>query len=128
MSKCAGLGSYNGPCGALDCETCHPGGQEEQAPRLVASGRGAGKDWVLDFEPWMAQDNHFEATCPNPECGKPQQPRKFDEKLRSFILIYECSKCPATWTDEVSNICADSTVTGGNSAGCTYRSNLWGLN
>jgi hypothetical protein len=29
--RCGGYASYYGHCGALDCETCHPGGAREMA-------------------------------------------------------------------------------------------------
>lgn len=29
--RCGGYSSYDGHCGALDCETCHPGGARQMA-------------------------------------------------------------------------------------------------
>lgn len=28
--RCAGYASYHGPCGAYDCDSCYPGGGEDQ--------------------------------------------------------------------------------------------------
>jgi predicted nucleic acid-binding Zn-ribbon protein len=53
--RCGGYGSYNGHCGALDCETCHPGGAAELARQEAQESIEILQGQIDDLAEEMAQ-------------------------------------------------------------------------